>query len=474
MEQHFMEQERLFAGMACRAVPAASEAEMARAARHFADLVAVALAAATEPSVSALAALCPDAAGSVGSARIWGAHRRVPLRDAGLVNGFAGHWHDFDDDETELAMAHVTVSAMTAAAAIGDSRQGIAGASVLQAYLTGTEVAMRIGSLVNPGHYRRGWHATATLGTFAACAAAGRLLGLNVEEMRHALGMAASFAAGIRSNFGSDTKPLQVGQAVSGGIFAAECAAAGLQSAPGSLFGPKGYVALQEGDLSRLESIVGGFGKPYGFSAGGMVIKAYPCCTASHSAISCVLDLAAAHRLASTDIERIVCHIDPAVSGILIYDRPETPVQAKFSLPFSLAVAAVRGRAGIGEFSDEALADPAIRDMMERVETVADADLPKGPSGISVSSRVALFLRDGRCVETFCEAVPGSAGNPLGDDALFAKFTACAAGFLGEAQAKHLFGLLLSSGSCHDFSDLVGAFAPSPAPVAATGAAQFG
>jgi 2-methylcitrate dehydratase PrpD len=473
MEQHFMDQERLFAEMVCGAAPAFSDEEMARAARHFADLVGVALAATAEPSVGALANLCSGTAGTIRLARIWGTQRLVPLRDAGLVNGFAAHWHDFDDDETELAMAHVTVSAMTAAAAVGDSRRGFLGVSVLQAYLIGTEVAMRIGSLVNPSHYRQGWHATATLGTFAACAASGRLLGLDADMMRNALGTAASFAAGIRSNFGSDTKPLQVGQAVANGIFAAECAKARLQSSPGSLFGPKGYVALQGGDLSRLENVVGSFGKPYGFSAGGMVVKAYPCCTASHSAISCVLALAARHHVVVADIERIVCNIDPAVFGILIYDRPETPVQAKFSLPFSLAVAAVFNRAGIDEFSDATLADAKVRDIMERVEMVADADLPKGPSGISVSSRVALLLKDGRRVEEFCKAVPGSAGNPLDDDALLAKFTACTADFFGEEQAEHLFGLLLASASSSDFSDLVGAFAP-PASVAAIGAAQFG
>lgn len=456
-----MDHERFFAGMICGAAPPFSGEEMARAARHFADLVGVALAAANEPSVSALAGLCSGQAEGTQAARIWGTQRSVRLREAALVNGFAAHWHDFDDDETELAMAHVTVSAMTAAAVVGDSRRGIPGASVLQAYLIGTEAAMRIGSLVNPGHYRQGWHATATLGTFAACAAAGRLLDLDVETMRHALGMAASFAAGIRSNFGSDTKPLQVGQAVANGIFAAECAAAGLQSASGSLFGSKGYVALQGGDLSRLDSVVRGFGNPYGFSAGGMVIKAYPCCTASHSAISCVLALVARHGIGAVDIERITCNIDPAVSGILIYDRPETPTQAKFSLPFALAVTAVFGRAGVAEFSDAVLADAGVRDMMERVEMIADPGLPKGPSGISVSSRLVLSLKDGRRVEAFCEAVPGSAGNPLDDDALLNKFTVCTAGLFGTSQARRLFDLLLATASSRSFSDLVDALAPT-------------
>jgi len=298
-------------------------------------------------------------------------------------------------------------------------------------------------------------------------------LGLNAETMRNALGIAASCASGIRSNFGSHAKPLQVGQAVANGIFAAQCAVAGLKSAAGSLLGPTGYVALQGGDLSRLEHVLGRFGKPYGFSRGGMMIKAYPCCTASHSSIWGVLELCAANKVVAADIERIVCNIDPGVFGILIYDRPRTPAEAKFSLTFALAAAAVYGQVGISEFDDATLASPAMQEMMDRVEAVHDADLPRGPSGISVASRVALVLRDGRRLEAFCKALPGSADNPLSDAALLAKFRACTGSLLSEAQAGHLFNLLLSSGSCPDFSELVDTLSPS-ARVAAVGAAQLG
>ncbi len=464
-----MNQERLLAELVCGKAPAFSDTEMARAARHFADLVGVMLAAAGERSVGTLAALCPDSAGAGASARIWGTKRRVSLRDAGLVNGYAAHWHDFDDDETDITMAHLTVTAMTAAAVVADRRPGIQGAAVLQAYLMGTEIAMLIGRLINPSHYVRGWHATATLGTFAACVAAGRLLGFDVEAMRNALGIAASSASGIRSNFGSDAKPLQVGQAVANGIFAAECAAAGLKSAAGSLLGPTGYIAIQGGDVSRLDAVLGSFGKPYGFTDGGMIIKAYPCCTASHTAISGLFELAAANHLKPIDIERIICRIDPGVFGILIYDRPRTPVEAKFSLQYHLAAAAVFGQVGIREFTDATLNHPAVKEMMERVEAIPDPDLPRGPSGISVSSRVALVLHDGRRVETFCKAIPGSAGNPLSDELLLSKFAACTTGLLNETQTKRLFDLLLSTGSCGDFSELVDAFVPAAVAVAADG-----
>lgn len=473
MEESAMDHERLLAEMICGAAPDFSEREMKSAARHFADLIGVALAATDEPSVGTVGALFQDSGGAVRSARIWGTGRRVSLREAGLVNAYAAHWHDFDDDETDITMAHLTATAMTAAAVVGDSRSEIPGASVLQAYLLGTELAMFIGRLINPGHYVRGWHSTATLGTFASCAAAGRLLGLNIEAMRNAIGMVASFAGGIRSNFGSHTKPLQVGHAVANGIFAAECAAAGLQSSPGSLLGAKGYVELQGGDLRRVKRLISDFGNPYGFSAGGMIIKAYPCCTAPHSAIEGVLKLVAEHQVKSEDIERIICTIDPGVFGILVYDQPQTPVQAKFSLQFPLAVAAVFGRVGIGEFTDAALRDPAVRDMMERIEVIRDSDLPRGPSGISVSSRIALVLRDGRRYEKFCKAIPGSAGNPLSDAALLAKFAGCATGRLSEGEAKHLFDRLLSTGSCQNFSKLVDKFTPPSASIATVRAAQF-
>ena len=456
-----MEHERLFAEMICGEAPAFIDAEVARAARHLADLVGVMLAAAGEPSVKAVAALFQSAGGETNSARIVGTARRLSVRDAGLVNAYASHWHDFDNDETDITMAHLTATTMTAAAVIADSRPGISGAEVLEAYLIGTEVAMVIARLINPGHYLRGWHSSATLGTFAACAAAGRLLGLDPKAMRSALGTAASLASGIRSNFGTHTKPLQVGQAVANGIFAAECAAAGLESQEGSLFGPTGYVAMQEGDLSWVEATIRRFGKPYGFSAGGMIIKAYPCCTAPHSAIWGLLELLRAHAVVGPDIERIVCDIDPGVAGILMYDDPQTAVEAKFSLPYSLAAAAVFGRVGISEFTDTAVRNPAVRDMMGRVDTVYVSDLPKGPSGIAVSSRVALVLRDGRRFEKFCEAIPGSDRNPMNDEALRAKFVACTANVLSETQANKLFARLLASPACEDFSSLVDGYIPA-------------
>lgn len=448
------------AACACGEGPALPAAALAQAARHCADLIAVTLAAAAEPSLKALAHLFPTADAHSASASLWGTDRRFALQDAGTLNAYAGHWHDFDDDETELAMAHVTVSALTAAAVAGDRQPGVSVKEVLTAYITGTEVAFRLGRLINPRHYRAGWHATATLGTFAACAAAGRLLALTPAEMRHALGIAASRAAGLRSNFGSDSKPLQVGLATGAGIFAAQAAKAGLQSAVGSLLGPSGYIALHGGDIANVAEVLRDFGAPYGFIGDSMTLKAFPCCTASHTSLAALLHLRETMQIEADQIDRILCHIDPAVPGILIYDHPRTATEAKFSLPFALAVAAVYGRAGITEFTDQTVAEPAVQAMMARVERRLDPELPKGPSGISTAGRIEIFLKDGQHLTEAVASVPGSAGNPMSDAALKQKFIACAADYLGHGPAADMFDQLIGSLDMPCFATLLGSLRP--------------
>ncbi|MDH2398389.1 MmgE/PrpD family protein [Bradyrhizobium sp. SSUT18] len=437
--------------------PKVSETETCQASRHVADLVGVALAGTKLPAFDRLVSLSADLPeqGRL-SARIWGSNRRVSLREAGLINAFAGHIHDFDDDEVEYSLAHLTVTAATAAIVAADACPGVSGAEVMKAYLVASEAAMRLGEIINPDHYRRGWHSSATLGSFAACAAAGRILGLTPLQMRQALGMCASLASGIRANFGSDTKPLQVGHAVRNGIFAVEAAKAGLTAAAGALFGEAGFGSLfQKG--RDLETIIDGFGEPYRLLGGSMVIKAYPCCTASHTAIYSMLTLKAEHRFSGSDIAKITCHIDPVVPGILIYDRPTNGTEAKFSMPYCLAVAAQVGKVGVAEFTLENGLDANIRSVMERTTMLTDATLPKGPSGASVSSRIEIELRDGRRFERFQEFAPGSAGAPLSDDALEKKFRECLSSESSNSVSA-LFHLLLGAGSIASFSDCIDRF----------------
>lgn len=444
--------------------PDLSASELFQAARHFVDHIGVSLAGTRVPEFTRLLDLTGTLRGGAAQiphslevadadARVWGTAHRAERREAGLLNAFAGHVHDFDDDEVEFAMAHVTVTALTSAIVCADGRPGITGRDVLTAYLVGLEVAMRIGEILNPGHYRRGWHASATLGSFAAASAAARLQRLPAPQVRHALGLCASFAAGIRANFGSDAKPLQVGLAVRNGLFAVEAAAAGMTSSPGSLLGPTGFASLfQEGRDPA--SIIASFGRLYRFLGGSMTIKAYPCCTATHTAIYSLLALRAEHGWSAEDIAQIICHIDPTVPGILVHDRPSNGMEAKFSMPYCLAAAALWGKVGIAQFTDASVADATIQATMAKVQVHCDGDLPKGPSGTSVSSRLEIVLTDGTVHRRFQEFVPGSANEPLSDAALKAKFVGCLAG-IACPSSELLFDELLAVETCPSFTALL-------------------
>ncbi|WP_342363747.1 MmgE/PrpD family protein [Terrarubrum flagellatum] len=440
----------LVAGAALEISP---EAE-ATAAEHLTDLVGVALAAVEEPAFRALLRTYEPTHSGRNSARVWGTQIRLPRRDAALMNAFAGHFHDFDDDETELAMAHVTVTAATAALTTADSVPGATGKRLLRAYIHGVETATRLGRLINPEHYRRGWHASATLGVFAAAAASGHVIGVRASEMRHALGIAASFASGLRSNFGSDAKPLQVASAVAQGMLASELAVAGLTSTPGSLLGPNGYTRLfGEQDVS-VEALLN-FGAPFDLVGSGLTIKAFPCCTAAHTAVDALLGMTTESGVAPSQIDRVTCWVDPAVPNILTRDRPGNALEAKFSMPFCLAAASIYGRLRLSEFKDEIVRSAAVQEMMNRIEVRTDSNLPKGPSGISVSSRVRLKLRDGSQIERFSEYVPGGPHRRLTHDQLRAKFNACVVAVLDRERVAAAFDSLLDVAEAKDCRSLL-------------------
>jgi 2-methylcitrate dehydratase PrpD len=152
-----------------------------------------------------------------------------------------------------------------AALAVGDPYD-MDSRKVLLAHIAGVETMMRLGLVVNPDHYNSGWHATASLGVFGATVAAGLLMGLNDEELEHALGIAASMATGLKVNFGSDTKSLQVG--AGNGVTAAQLAAKGIRAATGPLFGTAGFLATA-GSKRDPRPIIEAFGEPYGLGVPG-------------------------------------------------------------------------------------------------------------------------------------------------------------------------------------------------------------
>jgi 2-methylcitrate dehydratase PrpD len=278
-------------------------------------------------------------------------------------------------------------------------------------------------------HSDIGFHSTGTIGTIGAAAAAARMLSLDVEATQHALGIAASRAAGLRVNVGTMTKPLHAGAAAMSGVQAARLAAIGWESHPQTLESPLGFCSAFLGlrgdrEVDRAAEI----GQRWSLlQPNGLAIKAYPSCGATHPAIDAALAVRA--ELDGAAIENVRVGVSAQAPRLLVYDRPRSGNEARFSAQYTVAAALLRGRVGLDDFTDAAVADPEVARLMERVDMVVDdrhLDSTQYPASVLVRTI------SGRLAERTVELARGKNANPLSEAELKAKFVGCAGAGSGE------------------------------------------
>ena len=362
---------------------------------------------------------------------------------AARVLGTAGHAHDWDDSQVSRDPAHVygllthpTIPPITSALVMAQKLGGVDGKAFMVAFLSGFEVECKISEWMLPQHYLRGMHSSGTVGTFGAFATAAKLLGLKGDPLRSGFGIAARFAAGIRCNFGTMTKPLHVGRAAENGITAALLAARGFAADPDALDGPWGFYAVQGGGVSA-EKISQGFGRTWSILEPGVSIKPYPCGVLTHPTIDLMLKLVTEHRIQPDEIQTVKVYAGSNILNPIRYPIAGDHLQAKFSLPAALAMIALARRAGKREFADAFVGSTAMQAMQRRISTALDPDIEK--MGFDkMRSRIAIHLKDGRSVEGWAdERYRGGPDNPLSDADLEAKVRSCCEGVLDSAaQAK--------------------------------------
>ena len=248
---------------------------------------------------------------------------------------------------------------------------------------------------MNPRHYQRGWHCTSTLGVMSAAAGASRLLGLDAVATAHALAIAASSASGLKENFGTMVKPLHAGLAARDGVMAALLAKGGMTASEHAIDGPQGYLHALDSEREDLDREIADLGRRWEILDTGITVKLYPSCAGTHPTLDAILDLRAEHGFSADDIDRIDVDVDPIVPTILIYDRPASALEAKFSLPFCAAAACVFGHVGIGTFDDAALQDGRVDSLMSRVSMRVDEEIGRGKPALT-EARVRITLKDGR------------------------------------------------------------------------------
>jgi 2-methylcitrate dehydratase PrpD len=386
------------------------------------DTIGVTLAGANEETTQTVArALRPTLA--PGPALIFGSTRRIDVLNAALINGVAAHALDFDDCSNTLG-GHPSAPILPALWTIAT---GVSGKAFIAAYAAGFECETRIARAVHFHHYEKGWHPTATLGTFGSAAACGHLLKLTVDEIAIALALAASMAAGIKANFGTMTKPFHVGQTTRNGLLAALLAKEGMTANIGALEHPQGFFAVFNGaGTFNPDRILEHWGDPYDLADPGIAFKQHPCCGSTHPAVDAMLHLRAQHGLSPERVSKVESWTHPRRLAHTNRPDPRSGLDAKFSIQYVLARALMHGIVSMEHFSDAAVGDPVARAVASRVHAAADP-AAESETGGHFFCRLKITTTSGEVLEHLQDRPIGRDKNhPLPPGALEAKFRDCA------------------------------------------------
>ncbi len=378
-----------------------------------------------------------------------GTRMKVPARFAAFANGIAIHADDYDDTQLAVAkdrvyglLTHPTAPALPPVLALGE-RDNRSGLDVLTAYQLSVEVETKISEAIHPRHYDHGFHSTATIGAIAAAAGASRMLGLNVEQTRRALGIGASQSAGLRENFGTMTKPFHPGRSAESGIVAAEFAKLGWTSTPIVLEAGRGFFKAAGGGYD-IEMIDGKLGKPWSFDFPGVSIKPHPSGSLTHPGMGLMMDLIRRHDIKPAQVAKVKVGTNRHMPNALIHHRPKNELQAKFSMEFCMAILLLERKAGLAEFTDKVVNRPDVRKMIEKIEFGVHPEAETAGYE-KMTTIIDIELSDGRKIGGRADFGKGSPANPMSDEELSNKFRECAAwGKLPRANAEQIIDLVFN------------------------------
>jgi 2-methylcitrate dehydratase PrpD len=401
------------------------------------DTIGCALSGIPEPCVQILLRT-PGVADAPGPALLFGTSRRTSALDATLINGTASHALDYDDVSGVMG-GHHSAPVTAPIFALGEELK-VSGRRALAAYIIGVETEVRLSRAVNFHHYDKGWHPTATLGIFGAVAAASHLLRLDVERTAKALALAASFACGIKANFGTMTKPLHVGHIARNGLFAALIVERGFESNPAALEHKQGWLEVFNGRGNYWPArTLEGWGSPWEIESTENGLKQFPCCGSTHPAIAMMLALVREEGVRADAVERI---------EILAHRRrlphtdnpdPRTPLAAKFSIQYVTARALADGAVRIRDFEGDAVMEERVRRLLPLITTGSHPGMPDD-SPKQFGAEIIVTMKDGRRLARRIDHLVCRGGdNPMSSEELFAKFEDCAGRALANDQIAPLF-----------------------------------
>lgn len=447
------------------------EAVLDRAAKHVADTIGVILAGLNSDLAPPLRKYI-KASGASGASRVVGWGDATSPEVAALANGALAHALDYDDANTAMR-GHPSAIAVGALLASPEAA-GMTGKQLLEAYTIGVECATRISRAMGLGpHNNPGWHITATMGVFASTAAMAKIRGLDEHQIRMALGVVASMSSGIQRNFGTMTKPLHAGIAARSGLTAVTLAQSGWTAYESVFDGPVAFPAVFGTGDADVTMIEGSLGKPFVFAEPqfGMNLKLYPCCYGNARPIEAIEKMFGGKKVDPSTIEKIELWTLPNGLRPLLYSRPTTGLEGKFSGEYNIAAAIVDAQVNFATFTDEMVNRPEIQALIERTtqhehercNVGENGEILPNTFGIGTRGFIELIvtMKDGRVLTEKVYASKGSAVRPLDWADVEAKFLDCAKeGSIDAGAAKKVISSLQSLSSVSDMRALVDTLAP--------------
>ncbi len=359
-----------FAQELARCVNSVSYAKLPPEAVYWAkalllDTVGVALAGVNEEASRIIRELTLRTAAE-GPAVIFGSDRRVNILDSALINGVATHVLDFDDCSNTMG-GHPSASILPALFALAQENP-VSGSDFLAAYVTGIEVNCKFSRGVNFYQYNKGWHPTSTIGILGCTAACANLLKFSDEQTANALAMATSMAAGVKSNFGTMTKSLHVGNCNRNALFACMLTRDGYTASTEAFDHHHGYFNTFNGAGNYdAAAILPEWANPLDITRPGMTMKLYPCCGATHPAIEAMMALVKEHDLKPEAIERVDVLLQTRRLEHTNRPDPNSALDAKFSVQYVVARAATDRRITMEQFEGDAYKDEAVQRLLPKI-----------------------------------------------------------------------------------------------------------
>jgi len=398
--------------------------------RALLDHVACAVAGASMPVSRALLSYFQETDASR-TATVIGAGVKLSAQNAALVNGANTHGLDFDDGTTH-GSAHPSGAVFPAVLAAAE-QHGAAPRDAILAAVLGYDVMIRIAAAMHPATARKGFHNTPLAGVFGAAAAVASLLQLDAAQAGHALGLAGSFAGGIRAYLddGAEVKRIHPGKAARDGLVCAEFAKRGI-TGPGRVLEARyGFANTHADGRFNWKRLVDGLGSRYEICS--VYFKPFPCCRHYHSAMDGIRSLKAAHGIRAQDVALL--RIGLYSVGVNGHDHKhcDNILDAQMSAPVGAALALADVEVAAQSFLPGSLARPEVRRLVDLAETRLDEECERIYPGRR-SGVVEVSLKDGRRFEARVLDPKGEGENPMSDADLERKFAANCAPVIGKAK----------------------------------------